>query len=87
VCRQIAADYADKAPLVVGTLKGAVIFMSDLVRAMEPTPDGLQLEFVRASSYGLATVSSGKVAVQPVGGPNVEGRHVLLVSGAVLSSL
>lgn len=78
--RQIAADYAGKRPLVVGTLKGAVLFMADLVRAMEPAPEGLQLEFVRASSYGSGTVSSGKVALTGTLTPaDVEGRHVLLV--------
>lgn len=77
--REIAADYADKQPLVIGTLKGAVVFMSDLVRAMEPTPAGLELDFVRASSYGAGTVSSGKVALTMVGGTDVKGRHVLLV--------
>lgn len=78
--RQIADDYAGKRPLVVGTLKGAVVFMADLVRAMEPTPQGLQLEFVRASSYGSGTVSSGKVALSgTLAAADVEGRHVLLV--------
>ena len=76
--RQIAADYADKQPLVIGTLKGAVVFMSDLVRAMDPVA-GMELDFVRASSYGAGTVSSGKVALASVGGTNITGRHVLLV--------
>lgn len=83
VGREIAADYADKQPLVIGTLKGAVVFMSDLVRAMEPTPAGLELDFVRASSYGAGTVSSGKVALTMVGGTDVKGRHVLLVEDIV----
>jgi hypoxanthine-guanine phosphoribosyltransferase len=78
--RQIAADYADKRPVVIGTLKGAVVFMADLVRAMEPPPPGLELEFVRASSYGAATVSSGKVDLRMVGPTDIKGRHVLLVS-------
>lgn len=82
--REIAAQYAGKRPLVVGTLKGAVVFMADLVRAMEPTPEGLQLEFVRASSYGAGTVSSGKVALSGTLAPaDVEGRHVLLVEDIV----
>lgn len=82
-CRELAQDYADKRPLVVGTLKGAVLFMSDLVRAMDPPPPGLQLEFVRASSYGSSTVSSGKVALNgTLSTADVAGRHVLLVSQA-----
>ncbi|KAI3426264.1 hypothetical protein D9Q98_008639 [Chlorella vulgaris] len=81
--RQIAADYADKRPVVIGTLKGAVVFMADLVRAMEPPPPGLELEFVRASSYGAATVSSGKVDLRMVGPTAIKGRHVLLVEDIV----
>lgn len=41
--RQIAVDYAGRRPLIVGTLKGAVVFLSDLVRAIEPLPPGLQV--------------------------------------------
>lgn len=78
-CRQIAADYADRRPLVVGTLKGGVIFLADLVRAMDPPPPGLQLEFVKASSYGAATESSGDVALAAEMGADPAGRHVLLV--------
>jgi hypoxanthine phosphoribosyltransferase len=57
--------------------------MSDLVRAMTPPPPGLQLEFVRASSYGSGTVSSGKVTLDAAvsGVVDVKGRHVLLVNG------
>lgn len=53
--------------------------MSDLVRAMQPVPEGLRMEFIRASSYGSGTRSSGRVAVTGMGG-SVRGRHVLLVS-------
>ena len=63
------------------TLKGAIVFMSDLVRAIEPVPEGLQLEFLRASSYGNSTVSAGKVDLRSTAAfENVVGRHVLLVS-------
>lgn len=79
--RQIAADYAGRAPLVVGTLKGATIFMSDLVRAVDPPPRGLQLGFVKASSYGAGTQSSGQVALSGSGELDIAGRHVLLVRG------
>eukprot|EP00887_Chlorella_sp_A99_P007546 scaffold28.g7546.t1 len=87
--QQLAVDYADRAPLVVGTLKGAVVFMADLVRAMQPLPDGMHLEFLRASSYGLgATERRGSVTVcatapTKASGLAVAGRHVLLVRFAV----
>lgn len=67
----------------MGTLKGAVIFLADLVRAIHPLPPGLQLEFVRASSYGARTESSGAVALSAElggGADVVVGRHVILVS-------
>ncbi|PSC70333.1 hypoxanthine phosphoribosyltransferase [Micractinium conductrix] len=82
--RELAGDYADKRPLVVGTLKGAVVFMADLVRAIEPVPAGLSLEFIRASSYGAGTVSSGKVALGgTLAAADIAGRHVLLVEDIV----
>ncbi|PRW44935.1 hypoxanthine phosphoribosyltransferase [Chlorella sorokiniana] len=85
VGRQIAADYADRRPLIIGTLKGAVVFLSDLVRAIEPLPSGLELDFVKASSYGSSTTSSGDVALSldMTGTADVAGRHVLLVEDIV----
>jgi len=80
--RQVALDYRDKAPLVVSTLKGSVLFFSDIVRCMTPVPDGMRLEFVRAKSYhGDATESSGRVEVSlsTMTAGDVAGRHVLLV--------
>ena len=57
--------------------------MADLVRAIDPVPEGLQMEFVRASSYGAGTVSSGKVALDAsMAGTDLRGRHVLLVRRA-----
>ena len=80
--RRLALDYRDKAPLVVSTLKGSVLFFSDVVRCMTPVPDGMRLEFVRAKSYhGDATESSGRVEVSlsTMTAGDVAGRHVLLV--------
>lgn len=83
VAKAIAADYAEKRPLVVGTLKGAVVFFADLVRAIHPVPDGLSLDFVRASSYGAGTDSSGTVSLVGSADGSLEGRHVLLVEDIV----
>lgn len=60
----IATDYADKAPLVLVTLAGAYMFAADLLKCVHPVPPGLQVDFIRASSYGAGTESSGSVAVQ-----------------------
>lgn len=64
------------------TLKGAIIFASDLVRAIHPVPDGLEMGFVRASSYGAGTKTSGKVVlgISTLKDEDIQGRHVLLVS-------
>lgn len=68
------------------TLKGATIFASDLVRAIHPVPDGLELGFVRASSYGAGTKSSGKVVlgISTLKDEDIQGRHILLVSIVLL---
>lgn len=87
--KQIAEDYADKNPLVVGILKGAVPFMADIVREIDTY---LELDFMDVSSYGNATVSSGEVKILKDLDTNVEGRDLLIVediidSGQTLSYL
>ena len=80
--REISAIYADlDQPLVmVVILKGAAVFASDLLRALSIPAE---LEFVRASSYGSGTASTGKVKfAHLVEGP-LTGRHVLLVEDIV----
>ena len=80
--REISATYADSdQPLVmVVILKGAAVFASDLLRALSIPAE---LEFVRASSYGAGTSSSGHVKfAHLVEGP-LTGRHVLLVEDIV----
>jgi len=80
--KQIAYEYSNKAPLVVSTLKGSVLFFADLVRCLLPVPDGLRLEFIRAKSYhGQNTETSGTVDVcmSTMDEADVRGRHVLLV--------
>ena len=61
---QLATDYADRQPLFLATLSGAFMFASDLLKRVQPAPAGLQVDFIRASSYGAGTSSSGKVDVQ-----------------------
>ena len=72
----ISKDYADKNPLVVGVLKGAVPFLSDLVRSMNIH---MEMDFMDVSSYGNATVSSGEVRILKDLSTVVEGRHILIV--------
>jgi hypoxanthine phosphoribosyltransferase len=87
---QIAADYADlrHGPssdlLLVGVLKGAVMFMTDLARAL-PIP--VQLEFMAVASYGSATSSSGVVRILKDLDRDIAGRDVLIVEDIIDSGL
>ncbi|MBO0421247.1 hypoxanthine phosphoribosyltransferase [Vagococcus fluvialis] len=76
----ISKDYEDKNPLVVGILKGAVPFLSDLVRSMDIH---MEMDFMDVSSYGNATVSSGEVRILKDLGTVVEGRHILIVEDII----
>jgi hypoxanthine phosphoribosyltransferase len=78
---QITADYRDKSDVVVvGVLKGSVIFLADLVRHIALP---IHVEFIGISSYGDATVSSGVVQItQDVSRP-LENRHVIVVEDIV----
>jgi hypoxanthine phosphoribosyltransferase len=87
--REIAACYGDDAPLMVGVLNGAVIFMSDLVRSL---PMQVDFEFMAVSSYGNAKTSSGEVRILKDLDSSIEQRRILLVedivdSGATLRYL
>lgn len=89
MAQEITRDYAGKAPLVVGILRGSFIFMADLVRQLELP---LSLDFLSASSYGAGTVSSGKVNIRLDLQEDIAGRDVLLVedildTGNTLSKL
>ena len=89
MAQEITRDYAGKAPLVVGILRGSFIFMADLVRQVELP---LSLDFMSASSYGAGTVSSGKVNIRLDLQEDITGRDVLLVedildTGNTLSKL
>lgn len=80
----IAEDYADKEVLMIGILKGAVMFMSDLARAL-PVP--VQLEFMAVSSYGSSTTSSGIVRILKDLDKDITGKDVLVVEDIIDSGL
>ena len=73
---QIAMDYENKDPLFVGVLRGSLMFFADLMRVC-PIPCGL--DFLAASSYKNATVSSGVVKIDYDIRSNIAGRHIILV--------
>ena len=81
---QLTKDFAGKNPLVICVLKGAFIFMSDLVKEIK-TP--LEIDFMAVSSYGQSTVSSGVVRILKDLDTSVENRDVLIVEDIIDSGL
>jgi hypoxanthine phosphoribosyltransferase len=82
--KEITADYADRPPLLVGVLKGAFMFMSDLSRAIDLP---VEFDFMAVSSYGSATRSSGVVRIIKDLDLDLTDRHVLIVEDIVDSGL
>lgn len=72
---ELTAEYAGKNPVIVGVLKGVVIFYADMVRQIK-TP--CQMDFMWLSSY-VGTDSSGKMLVRQDVTANITGRHVLIL--------
>src|ERR671917_1320706 len=81
---QITADYQGRDLLLVGVLKGAVFFLSDLMRHIAVP---CELDFMAVASYGSATDSSGVVRILKDLDVALEGRHVLIVEDIIDSGL
>ena len=82
---QITQDYGQKDDLLlVGVLKGCMVFMVDLARAIERH---LAIDFIAVSSYGAATESSGVVRLLKDLDTDISGRHVLIIEDIIDSGL
>lgn len=81
LAEEIKRDYAGKPLTLVCALKGAVIFMADLARKLDPIP--VEFDFIKASSYGNATESAGDVKISREIGMEAFGKHILLVEDIV----
>ncbi len=81
---EITADYAGRAPLLVGVLKGAFVFMADLARAIELP---VEFDFMAVASYGNATKSSGVVRIVKDLDLDLTGRDVLIIEDIIDSGL
>ncbi len=81
---EISADYAGRTLLLVGVLKGAVFFLSDLMRFIDIP---VEVDFMAVASYGSATDSSGVVRILKDLDVSIEGRDVLIVEDIVDSGL
>jgi hypoxanthine phosphoribosyltransferase len=84
LAKEVDADYAGREPLLVGVLKGAAMFMSDLARALERPST---MEFMAVSSYGSSTTSSGVVRILKDLDRDIAGQHVLIVEDIIDSGL
>ena len=81
---QISVDYAGEEILMIGVLRGAVIFMSDLARSISIP---VAIDFMAVSSYGASTTSSGIVRILKDLDEEVAGRHLLVVEDIIDSGL
>jgi hypoxanthine phosphoribosyltransferase len=81
---QISRDYAGRSLLLIGVLKGAVFFLSDLMRFIDIP---VEVDFMAVASYGSATDSSGVVRILKDLDASIEGRDVLIVEDIVDSGL
>src|SRR5215471_4103531 len=76
----ISRDYTGRAPVLVGVLKGALVFVSDLIRAITLP---VSLDFMSVSSYGSGTRSSGVVRLSSDLSMSIEGRDVIIVEDII----
>jgi len=81
---RISGDYTGRELIVIGILKGAFIFMADLVRAMSIP---CRIDFVRVASYGAGSESSGKVVMTKDIETSINGRDILIVEDIIDTGL
>jgi hypoxanthine phosphoribosyltransferase len=81
---QLAADYAGRTPVLISVLKGSIVFLADLIRAMDVS---LNVDLMEVSSYGSATESSGQVRILKDLSSSIEGRDVVVVEDIIDTGL
>ena len=81
---QISRDYQGQELLVICILKGASVFMADLIRKIDLP---IQIDFMAVSSYGHSTQSSGVVKINKDLDTDIENRHILIVEDIIDSGL
>ena len=84
IARELDQEYADDRPLLIGVLKGAVTFMTDVMKAMTIP---VEIDFMAISSYGSSTKSSGVVRILKDLGQEIEGRRIFVIEDIVDSGL
>ena len=81
---QITRDYAGRSVILVGILRGAVVFLADLIRVLDAP---VMIDFIAVSSYGKSTRSSGVVRISKDLNESIEGEHVVVVEDIIDSGL
>ncbi|OAG27274.1 hypoxanthine phosphoribosyltransferase [Thermodesulfatator autotrophicus] len=85
LAQTISRDYKDKKPVFIGILKGAFIFLADLVRSVEL--QNLEIDFVRLASYGTSDKSSGQVKIVKDIELDIKNKDVLVVEDIIDTGL
>ena len=80
----ISSDYKEKDVIIIGVLKGAFIFMADLIRYLNVP---CIVDFIRVASYGSGTVSSGKIEIKKDIETDIEGKDVLIIEDIIDTGL
>jgi len=84
LAREISADYANKRVVLIGVLKGAFVFLADLVRQLTIP---VEIDFMRIASYGSQKESSGEIKVTKEVEVPLEGKDVLIIEDIVDTGL
>lgn len=84
LAEQLAQDYQGKCPLLIGVLKGSIVFLADLIRKMGIP---LEIDLICVSSYGCNAQSSGRISLLKDVAADLTGRHVVLVEDIIDSGL
>ena len=80
LAKQISRDYRSKDLVLVGILKGAVVFLSDIIRNVSIP---VSIDFIQLSSYGASTTSSGVIKIKKDLDHHVKGRHLLVIEDII----
>ena len=78
--KELSEEYADKNPIIVGILKGALPFMADLMKEMDIF---LEYDMMDVSSYGTGLTSSGEVKIIKDLDSSLDGRHVIIIEDII----
>ncbi len=78
--KELTRDYADKSPVLVGVMKGCMIFLADLIRQMNIP---LEVEFISTAWYRKGTAPAGKIVLNGTFNADLRGRHILIVEGII----